>query len=234
MRRYLNLALVAVIGILGLSSPRAVLAGNPSPVREEGSPVPLFNGKDLSGWYTFLPRKDGSDPRQDPKRVFRIEDGVLHVTGDGFGYICTDQEHENYRIKLEFKWGPRRYPPRESSVRDSGLLLHVVGEDKIWPKCIEFQIQEHDCGDFWLVGGTSIDVDGKTEKSYRKKTVDAEKPTGEWNSLEAVCDGDTITNIVNGQVVNRCSRASLTRGKIALQTEGAEVFFRNLVLTSLK
>jgi hypothetical protein len=234
MRRYLTLAVLAAIGTSCLAGLHAALATEPRPSRGESPPVALFNGKDLSGWYTFMPRKDGSDPRSDPKQVFRIEDGVLHVTGDGFGYVCTEQEFENYRIKLEFKWGTKRFPPRENAVRDSGLLLHVVGEDKVWPKCIECQIQEHDCGDFWMVGGTSIAVDGKTEKEYRKKTADAEKPTGEWNTLEVVCDGDAITNIVNGQVVNRASRASLVRGKIALQTEGAEVFYRGIVLTPLK
>jgi hypothetical protein len=76
-------------------------------------------------------------------------------------------------------------------------------------------------------------VNGKTEKGRVVRTTDAEKPLGEWNVVEVICDGDTITNIVNGVVVNKATRASVTRGKIILQSEGAEVFFRNITLTPL-
>ena len=67
----------------------------------------------------------------------------------------------------------------------------------------------------------------------RKKTKDAEKPTGEWNTVEVVCDGDKITNIVNGVVVNEGTDASVTKGQILLQSEGAEVFYRKVELTPL-
>jgi hypothetical protein len=84
-----------------------------------------------------------------------------------------------------------------------------------------------------MVDGTSIVVDGKREPRYKKKTKDAEKPNGEWNTIEVVCDGDKITNIVNGVVVNEGSMASVTKGKIVLQSEGAEVFYRKVELTPL-
>ncbi len=196
--------------------------------------IPLFNGKDLSGWTIFLNHKDKSDPRADPKGVFRVEDGVIHVSGEEFGCLTTEKEFENYRLLVEFKWGEKKWPPRENAVRDSGILMHAVGPDRVWPKSIECQIQEHDCGDFYMVDGTSIVVDGKRETRYKKKTKDVEKPNGEWNTIEVVCDGDKITNIVNGVVVNEGSMASVTKGKIVLQSEGAEVFYRKVELTPLK
>ena len=82
-----------------------------------------------------------------------------------------------------------------------------------------------------MVDGTSITVDGKPETRIGKKTKDAEKPNGEWNTIEVICDGDKITNIVNGVVVNEGTEASVTKGKILLQSEGAEVFFRKVELT---
>jgi hypothetical protein len=197
--------------------------------------LPLFNGKDLSGWYTFIPHKDNSiDPRTDPKGVFKVEDGMIHVSGEEFGCLTTDKEFENYHLTIEFQWGTKRWPPRETAVRDSGVLLHCVGPDKVWTKSIECQIQEHDCGDFWLVSGTTILVDGKLEKIRAIKKKDAEKPSGEWNTIEVICDGDKITNIVNGVVVNEGIEASVTRGKILLQSEGAEVFFRKVEIEPLK
>jgi len=196
--------------------------------------TPLFNGKDLSGWSIFIRHQDKSDPRTDTKGVFRVEDDVIHVSGEEFGCLTTEEDFEDYRLLVEFKWGEKKWPPREKVVRDSGILLHGVGPDKVWTKSIECQIQEHDCGDFYMVDGTSIVVDGELQKRYKKKTKDAEKPTGEWNTIEVVCDGHKITNIVNGVVVNEGSMASVTKGKIVLQSEGAEVFYRKVELTPLK
>ncbi|WZO96606.1 DUF1080 domain-containing protein [Isosphaeraceae bacterium EP7] len=197
--------------------------------------VRLFNGKDLSGWTTFLVHRDKAiDPRSDPLGVFKVEDGLIHVSGQEFGGITTEGEYENYRLRLDVKWGAKKWPPRMNVVRDSGVLLHCVGPDKVWTKSIECQIQEHDTGDFWVVDGATIEVDGKPIKTMSVKKKDAEKPTGEWNTVEVVCDGGRITNIVNGVVVNEGTNASVTRGRILLQSEGAEVFFRNIELTPLR
>ncbi len=202
----------------------------------DGKTISLFNGKDLSGWYVYIAHKDKSiDPRSDSNGVFKVEDGVIHVSGEEFGCLTTDKEYSNYRLKLEVKWGEKKYPPRDKPTdrRDSGILLHCVGPDKVWTKSIECQIQEHDFGDFHMVSGTSLEVNGVVRKDRVIKTKDAEKPNGEWNVVEVVCDGDKITNIVNGVVVNEGSKASETRGKILLQSEGAEVFYRNVELTEL-
>jgi len=218
----------AVLGLFLVGSAPMILA------RGDETPVSLFNGKDLSGWHTFIRHADKSlDPRTDPKGVFKVEDGVIHVSGEEFGCLTTDKEFENYRLTLEFKWGEKRYPPREKVKRDSGVLLHCVGPDKVWTKSIECQIQEGDCGDFHMVDGTSIEVDGKVTKARVVKKTDAEKPTGEWNTIEVVCDGDKIINIVNGVTVNEAIHASETKGKILLQSEGAEVYYRKVELRPL-
>lgn len=197
--------------------------------------ISLFNGKDLTGWHIFIRHPKGSEvaPESDPKGIFKVEDGMIHISGEEFGGLTTDAEYENYRLTVEFKWGTKKWPPRENVVRDSGILVHCVGPDKVWTKSIECQIQEHDCGDFWMVAGTTLEIDGKTETHFKKKKKDGEKPTGEWNTVEVVCDGDKITNIVNGVVVNEGTKASVTKGKILLQSEGAEVYYRNIRLTPL-
>ena len=200
------------------------------------APVSLFNGKDLSGWTIFIRHNDKTvESRTDPKGVFKVDDGMIHISGEEFGCLTTEKEYANYRLKLEFKWGDRKWPPREKpeTPRDSGILLHCVGPDKVWTKSIECQIQEHDCGDFWMVDGTTLMVDGNPSKTRTVKKKDAEKPTGEWNIVEVVCDGDTITNIVNGVVVNKGTEASVTKGRILLQSEGAEVYYRNIELTPI-
>jgi len=206
-----------------------------APAWGEEKATPLFNGKDLSGWTIFIRHADKSDPRSDPRGVFKVEDGVIHISGEEFGCLTTDKEFENYRLVVEFKWGEKKWPPRDQpkTPRDSGILMHCVGPDKVWTKSIECQIQEGDCGDFHMVDGTSIDIDGQRTKSRVIKKVDAEKPSGEWNTIEVVCDGDKITNIVNGVVVNEAIKASETKGRILLQSEGAEVFYRKVELRPL-
>jgi hypothetical protein len=202
-------------------------------------PKKLFNGKDLEGWTIWIrhvdddgkPRKE-INPRTDPKGVFKVEDGMIHVSGAEYGCLTTKDEYADYHLTVEFKWGKNRYLDRKDKVRDSGILMHCVGPDKVWTRSIECQIQEGDCGDFWLVDGTTIKVDGKLEKSYKKKKKDAEKPTGEWNTVEVICIGGKITNIVNGVVVNEGTEASVTRGRILLQSEGAEVWYRRVELES--
>jgi hypothetical protein len=247
---------------------------------------PLFNGKDLTGWETWLgkphksvdvpdisrgPGGDYSQPvglNKDPKSVFTIVeiDGKLsiRISGEIFGAITTKDEFENFHLKLEFKWGQKKWPPREEKPRHSGLLYHCVGPHGAggthWMRSFECQIQEHDCGDFWSVDRVIIDVeavnkdpkDPKSDLVFKKgaakvagttrrilKDTDHEKPAGEWNTIELYCVGQTSAHVVNGKVVmvlqglrQRIAgiEAPLTRGKLQLQSEGAEVFYRNLAI----
>ena len=66
------------------------------PAQADDRAISLFNGKDLSGWYTFIPHKDdpNADPRTDPKGVFKVEDGVIHVSGQEFAaYFGSVDSH---------------------------------------------------------------------------------------------------------------------------------------------
>jgi hypothetical protein len=221
----LALALGAALAGLGLGNVHPGLA-------QEKDAVPLFNGRNLEGFYTYLPSKGKNS---DPEGIFTVHDGMIHVLGKEFGYIATEKEYENYHLTVEFKWGERRWPPRANDKRDSGILLHAVGPDKVWMKSIECQIQEGDTGDFWLVDGTSLTCSGKAQTDGRVvKKKDGEKPKGEWNVVEVICDGGKIRNLVNGVVVNEGTAASVTKGKILLQSEGAEIFYRKVELRLLK
>ena len=197
-----------------------------------GPAIRLFNGKDLQGWYTFLRTKGINS---DPQGIFKAADGVLGILGQEFGYVSTVAEYGDFHLTLEFKWGEKRFPPREKAKRDSGILYRFPAgqEDRVWPHSIECQIQEGDCGDFWMIAGTSIVVDGVTQVRYVQKSRDAEKPHGHWNRVEVIAAGDRCVHLVNGVTVNEGTQASVARGKIVLQSEGAEVFYRNVDLRPL-
>ena len=81
--------------------------------------LPLFNGKDLTGLYTWL--KDTKT--EDPRKVFTVDDGMIHVSGDGVGYVATEKEYRDYHLIVEYKWGKRTDGGKY--VRNSGILLHA-------------------------------------------------------------------------------------------------------------
>jgi hypothetical protein len=118
--------------------------------------TPLFNGKNLDGFTTWLKESK----REDPKKVFRVTDGQLHITGDGFGYLATEKSYKDYRVVVEYKWGKKTDGGKY--VRNSGVLLHGIGPDGgangTWMSCIECQLAQGCCGDL-------IVIRGKDEKS---------------------------------------------------------------------
>jgi hypothetical protein len=235
--------------------------------------IQLFNGKDFTNFYTYIgPPAKGEKPigkNNDPKKVFQVEDGVIHVSGEIYGYLATEKEYENYHLTVEFKWGEKTYEPRKGKARDSGVLLHATGQDKVWPQCIECQMIEGGTCDIILVGGgdgkptkinAPVDPRGK-QFWYRpgapfrqfanerinwfgrdpewkdlagfRGTQDVERPLGQWNVIECICDGSSITYKLNGVQMNSGTDANLIKGKILLQSEGAEVFFRKVELQPL-
>ena len=199
---------------------------------------PLFNGKDLNGWYTFLKSKGKNN---DPEKVFTVENGLLHISGKEFGYMCTKKTYTNFHLAVEFKWGVMKYPPRDADTtkRDNGICFYVPLNEKdfVWPKSIECQVQEGDTGDFWLIGGTTIKVNGIRSQpdSFTRvqKRIDAEMPTGQWNRVEVIANKGKITYIVNGKIVNEGEEPSESEGKILIQSEGAEIYYRKIEIKEL-
>lgn len=200
--------------------------------------VSLFNGRNLDGWHSFLTRQGRNS---DPEKVFQVEDQLLHISGKEFGYICTNNSYDNFHLVVEFKWGEKKWPPRDADTtrRDNGILFYVPDDfkDTVWPKSIECQIQEGDVGDIWLIDSTTVEVNGiKTEpKDYNRvaKFADAELPNGEWNIVEVIALNGDLTYIVNGKVVNRANNASRRSGRIIIQSEGAETFYRTIEIARL-
>ncbi|MCC6494503.1 MAG: DUF1080 domain-containing protein [Pirellulales bacterium] len=154
---------VAAIAVLADARSAAVAADGPEVNSLDQAVAPaerirLFDGQSLAGCYTFL--KDAQ--YEDPRGVFTVNDGLLHISGDGLGSVITKQAYRDYHAIVEFKWGERTWHDRENAARDSGLLIHSNGADGgyggIWMPSIEVQIIEGGVGDFILV--TSDDEAG--------------------------------------------------------------------------
>ncbi len=181
--------------------------------------TPLFNGKDLSGWTYHL--RDSDAKMED---VWSVNDGVLVCKGNPIGYIRTKKDYQNYVLKLQWRFDPEKGPG------NSGVLLRAVGPDKVWPKSIEAQLHSLNAGDFWNIDGVKMTVDADRTKGRRtvKLHETNEKPLGEWNQYEIIVDHGTITVKVNGLVQNRATDCEEVTGKIALQSEGATIHFRDI------
>ena len=135
--------------------------------------IVLFDGKDLSQFDTFLP---SSGLNSDPNHVFTVENGVVHVSGTEFGYFITKQEYKNYYLRAEFKWGEGTFAPRQGQARDSGILYNIQGPNKVWPRSIEFQINEGCTGDFWMTDGAALTLLAQTERPVRASPDPMAKP----------------------------------------------------------
>jgi hypothetical protein len=225
--------------------------------------VNLFNGKNLDGWYTFLASSGrNNDPKRIFKverGMIHILDQPPTEESQEYGYLGTEREFSNCHIRAEFKWGEKRFAPRAQDKRDSGLLYYVVGPDVIWPRSLQLQIQETDVGDLWLNGGATVMTsleseypptygDGLVQRHVEGGRIatssDFEDRNG-WNTLEVILDGDRIVHLVNGRIVlrawnlrqpdpsNPMKTIVLDRGRVLLEAEGAEIWFRKVQMKPL-
>jgi hypothetical protein len=190
--------------------------------------VELFNGENLDNWTVY-----SEDPGADPSDLFRVENGMIQVKGTPNGYIRTRETYSDYDLHVEWRW--------TDTPVNSGVLLHVQGEDMIWPLAIECQLKHERAGDVVLIGkGAGITIRDTTylvESEENRFVIiprweeSSENPPGEWNSYDIRSRNGNLEVKVNGVLQNRGSEMTLTEGNIILQSEGAPMQFRNIYLT---
>ncbi|RTL47637.1 MAG: DUF1080 domain-containing protein [Sphingobacteriales bacterium] len=208
----------------------------------------------------------------DPQQVFSVVpmDGekVIRISGQQWGAVITQKEYSNFHLQLKFKWGHLLWGQKRGKKMDSGILYFSVGENGAdagaWMRSQEFQVEQGNCGDYWGVAGAaeSIPVTKMNDSVYVYnpkgqiltfsanskngrhcvKRSDAENKTGEWNTLDLYCHGDTSVHVVNGKVMmvlyhsaqnNNGQMLPLTKGKIQIQSEGAEIYYKDIWIKSI-
>ena len=208
---------------------------------------------------------------KDERGVFSIveEDGqpILKITGEIYGAAATKQEFSNFHFKAKFKWGEKKWEPRLTELKDSGILYYSVGEFGVdywhsWMEAQELQIIEGGIGDYWTVAGAQIDIpavkppgaelyvyspgapalhfsagDSETAVANHCRRGEDREISEQWNEVELICYESDCVHIANGGVVmtlenSRHARdgriVPLTRGKIQIQSEAAEVFYKDI------
>ena len=218
------------------------------PTRE----VELFNGRNFNGWTFFLEEKEynagGKGRIADFARV--LPGGIIEIRPRMHGALMTRRDYLNYHFKAEFRW------PEPTARDDSGLFLRIR-PPFVWDmahgeqaRFYMFQVQPGNTGDLWVMGYSESLLKTDPARSYKPfgtleltpgghirrhlKMADAERPAGEWNSLEAVVSGKAIKVFVNGQLVNEANGLVDLPGRIGLESERGTIQFRNLRLKPLE
>jgi hypothetical protein len=188
----------------------------------------LFNGSNLDGWGFIL-----QDNSKKPEEVFKVQNGVIHITGSPFGYMYTLNKYDNYLLHVEWRW------PQEAT--NSGIFLFVQSENKVWPNAVECQLAAGNAGDFVLLAGSDlaefVTKAGESRPAFpvvKKQGASSEMAVGEWNTAVIVCQNGDITVFINGVLQNKGTNSMHKIGHIALQSEGKDIQFRNVKLTPMK
>ena len=195
----------------------------------------LFNGKDLTGWVDVNTSPD----------TWSVRDGLLVCKGQPIGVMRSEQQYENFLLHVEW----RHMEPGGNS----GVFAWSEGsvpEGRRLPKGMEIQMLELD----WvklhkqkdgteppiayvhgeLFGANGLTTTPDNPRGNRSRSIENRcKPRGEWNEYDVVCVDGTVKLAVNGKFVNGVSRASVKKGYLCLESEGAEIHFRTIRILEL-
>lgn len=210
------------------------LAENPLPAFQQAGFRDLFNGKDLTGWVNVNTDKD----------TWSVKDSMIICTGHPIGIMRTDRQYENFVLHVEwehmesggnsgvFVWSDAK--PQEKTRLPNGVEVQMLELD--WVNLHKVNGEPAPLayvhGELFGVGGVETTPDNP--RGPRSKSVENRcKPKGEWNTYDVVCVDGVIKLAVNGKFVNGISRTSQRKGYLCLESEGAEIHFRNIRILEL-
>lgn len=221
---------------VALAACSLLLSGSPARSPED---VPqwrdLFNGKDLTGWVNVNTAKD----------TWSVRDGMIICTGHPIGVMRTERQYENFMLHIEwmhlepggnsgcFAWSGGT--PKEGSPFPKGIEIQMLELE--WPKLNpdkdgKPRSDAYVHGELFGVGGNKIVPDnprGERSMSFENRC----KPKGEWNVYDLVAVDGVMKLAVNGKFVNGFSKAQQRKGYLCLESEGAEIHFRNIRILEL-
>lgn len=196
--------------------------------------VELFNGKDLAGWVNVNTAPD----------TWKVKDGLLVSTGHPIGVMRSERQYENFVLHIEWM--------HMEAGGNSGVFVWsnaVPGEKNRLPDGVEVQMLELDWpklnarngveppvayvhGELFGVGGVKTVADnprGERSMSFENRCL----PRGVWNTYDVVAVDGVIKLAVNGKFVNGISKSTQKKGYLCLESEGAEIRFRNIRILEL-
>src|ERR1041384_3355942 len=192
--------------------------------------VPLFNGKDLTGWVNANCAPD----------TWSVTNGMIHCTGHPTGAMRTERQYENFILEAEwhflvsggnsgvFIWGTPIAAPGVPFLR--GIEVQVLDHGFNIPGKNQWYTTH---GDVFPIHGASMKPFGRHNGDRSFPSEERSKPSPEWNHYRIVCTNGTIRLSVNGKEVSGGEDCNYRKGYLALESEGAPVEFRNIRIKEL-
>jgi hypothetical protein len=194
----------------------------------------LFNGKDLTGWVNVNTDED----------TWSVRDGILVCKGRPIGVMRSEKQYENFILHIEwrhmepggnsgvFAWSDAK--PGEKNRLPNGVEIQML--DPEWVNLRkrpngEMPPLAYVHGELFGVGGVQVVADNP--RGPRSMSIENRVESGKWNTYDVVAVDGVIKLAVNGKFVNGISKSSQKKGYLCLESEGAEIHFRNIKLMEL-
>src|SRR4051812_5736322 len=192
--------------------------------------IPLFNGRDLSGWVNANCAPE----------TWSVRDGMIHCTGKPTGALRTDRQYENFILEVEWR--------HLSSGGNSGVFIWgtpIAAPGVPFLRGIEVQVLDHGFnvkgknewytthGDVFPIHGASMTPFGRHHGDRSFPSEERSKGTPDWNHYKIVCTNGVLRLHVNGKEVSGGENCNYRKGYLALESEGAPVEFRNIRIKEL-
>jgi len=191
------------------------------------SAADLFSSPDFAEWELV------ATPATDIRDVCKfLPDGVVATKGSPVGFLATTASYENYRLHAEWRWNGKP--------GNGGVLVHISSgpKDRAWPLSIQIQTKNKSVGDLLPMAGASFaepltSAPGASPQIKAHVAADSEKPVGEWNVCDILCQDGTIEVTINGVRQNKITQATPRTGHVGFQLEGTPFELRHVTLTPL-
>jgi len=243
----------AAIATACTSAPAHKGAARDAGASADGTAVALFNGVDFSGWDRYLGKPSDAEPAlgidNDPRGVYSVVmlDGepAIRISGEIWGALISRQELGDFHLRAEYKWGKSTWPPLR--IFDSGIMYLSTGPlgavnaggpalsnpigSGAFMVSMEYQVLPRDIGGSYALGPIRFQAAPRAAASER---------AGEWNQIDIVYQAGEARHFLNGERVAGGSdfrlewpgepAIVLQRGKLQIQSEGAEIYYRRIEL----
>jgi 3-keto-disaccharide hydrolase len=179
----------------------------------------IFNGKDLSNLKLIL---DNQNINTDS--IYGVKNKSIFFKKGYKGFLRTKEKYSNFYLHAEWMW------PQMGEKGNSGILVFIQPPDTIWPNCIQVNFKEDHAGD--LIGMSGAEFKEATGKPQNTAVISksSEKPEGEWNTCDVICEGDSLIAKINGIIQNKATKIANHNGAIGWQLEGKAIALKNIYL----